>query len=484
MSGSARKPAGAERSLHSLPTGWPWNARPGDEPDARAKRESSMSNETSLPFKIARAACCAAFALLACACASASASADKIEAMMSPGVLIEGHAKAESKCENCHAPFKKDRQDGLCIACHKEAGRELDRKTGFHGRIKDRHECRTCHTDHKGRDARIVIASEETFDHSQTDFALKDAHLKVKCADCHLAGRKYRVALWTCVGCHRKDDDKKGHKGSLGDKCEACHTVKNWKDAIFDHDKTRFPLKQRHADVNVKCADCHPKNRFKHTPLTCNGCHKKDDDRKGHKGKEGPRCEDCHFETDWKTTKNKFDHGLTTFPLLGKHGKVKCLKCHETQNFKEARIDCVACHRKDDDKAHKGRLGEICEDCHNAVDWKRWSYDHNARTRFKLEGKHAKVSCYGCHNQPVKGRALLAMTCMPCHRGDDAHAGSYGQDCERCHTGQTWKELRARMSRAPMPVSPGSVGEHGPVASIPELGEGFRIPHAFIPSRT
>jgi len=426
----------------------------------RVSRNASMTKDASLSFIAARAVCCAAFALLACA----SAGAAQIEAVLSPGALIEGHAKAESKCENCHTPFEKAGQDALCIACHRDAGRDVERKTGFHGRIKNRGECRSCHTDHKGRDARIVIASESTFDHAQTDYALKDAHLKVRCANCHMVGKKYREALTTCDGCHNKDDNKKGHKGKFGIKCENCHTAKDWKTIWFEHDRdTKYALRGKHRQT--RCVECHPRRLYADkVSLLCNACHKKDDDKKGHKGKEGPRCQDCHFETDWKTTKNKFDHGLTVFPLLGKHSKVKCEKCHETQEFKEAKVACVACHRKNDDKVHMGRLGEICEDCHNAVDWKRWSYDHDTRTRFVLEGKHAKIGCYACHKQPVKGRALLPMTCVPCHSGDDEHAGRFGQDCGRCHTEQSWTDLRVRISRAAMPRLPALVSSSEPLA--------------------
>jgi len=419
----------------------------------RANGNASMTKEARFSAIAVNAVRCTAFALLACT----SAGATQIEAVLSPGPLIEGHAKTESNCDNCHLPFKKGGQDSLCIACHKDAGRDIERKTGFHGRIKNRGECRSCHTDHRGRDARIVIASESTFDHAQTDYPLQDAHLKVRCANCHLLGKKYREALRTCGGCHDKDDNKKGHQGKFGSKCESCHTAKDWKTIRFDHDRdTKYALRGKHKQT--RCAECHPRRLYvDKAPVLCNACHKKDDDKKGHKGKEGPRCQDCHFETDWKTTKNKFDHGLTVFPLMGKHAQVKCEKCHETQEFKQAKVACVACHRKDDDKVHKGRLGEICEDCHNAVDWKRWSFDHETRTRFALEGKHAKLNCYACHTQPVKGRALLPMTCAPCHSGDDEHAGRFGQDCGRCHTEQSWKDLRQGISRAAMPWLPALV---------------------------
>ena len=34
---------------------------------------------------------------------------------------------------------------------------------GHHGRLKER-ECRSCHTDHRGRDAKIVVLDEKSFE--------------------------------------------------------------------------------------------------------------------------------------------------------------------------------------------------------------------------------------------------------------------------------------------------------------------------------
>jgi len=592
------------------------------------------------------------------------AAAANLENMLSPGDLIQGHSKAESTCDNCHVPFKKTGQDELCTKCHKDVGRDLEQKAGYHGRIKDRGLCRSCHTDHKGRAAQVVLLDEKKFDHTLTNYPLKDSHLQVECSKCHLPKAKYRDAYKTCVGCHKKDDDKNGHKGSLGDKCEECHTIKKWKDTFFDHDKTKFPLRNAHADAKVACKDCHANNHFKNTPLNCYACHKKDDEdpkKKGHhgrygekceschtdrkwdqpkfdhnrdtkytlrykhadakvtckschtteyvyrdklqetciachkkddkhkgsegdkcekchsergwkethdfdhektkfplrgghadpkvkcddchktkvytdapktcygchqkdddgskghhgkygqkcetchvekswktikfdhdrdtkyallgkhrttkctdchtgdlyrdklqstciachrkddkhKGKEGERCEECHVEQNWKTTKSKFDHDLTRFPLLGKHAKVDCAKCHKTLEFTDAKTACVACHEKEDQ--HRQRLGSRCEDCHNAVSWKRWDFDHDTRTHFKLDGAHAKTDCYACHRLPVQGRALLPMACVSCHLSDDAHGGNFGRQCERCHVSSDWNTVKSRVSLGELP---------------------------------
>ncbi len=284
--------------------------------------------------------------------------------LLMPGDVIKGHAKEEEACEKCHKKFDKAAQSRLCMDCHKEIGKDVADKTGYHGRMEQGKECKECHTEHKGRDAKIAEFDHDKFDHKLTDFELKNGHKegvkeerkgqKVKCESCHKAGKKFREAPGTCVSCHKKDDK---HKGGLGDNCSKCHVDKGWKEVEFDHDKTHFPLLGKHIDV--KCEKCHIDNKFKDTPKTCVACHKKDDD-KAHKGKLGNQCEKCHSEKDWKTT--KFDHDKTNFPLLGKHEEVKCDKCHIDKKYKDTPKLCNSCHKKEDDKAHKGKFGTEVRD--------------------------------------------------------------------------------------------------------------------------
>jgi len=501
------------------------------------------------------------------------ACADNVESVLMPGQVIQGHAKYEADCKNCHKRFDKKAQGGLCMDCHKEIAVDAVQKRGYHGRMVDR-ECRNCHTEHKGRNVNIAPLDERRFDHRQTDFPLKDAHAasKLKCTDCHSRGKKYREAptdcyachrkddkhkgslgklcgdchketKWketrfdhsktrfplsgkhrdvpckechsdpaykgaplqcvachrkddnrkghqgkfgdkcqtchtdrdwkqtrfnhsrdtryplngkhqfakcsschtgflykdktptTCIACHRKDDEKKGHKGRFGEKCETCHVEKAWDATKFDHDRqTRYPLRGKHAQA--KCASCHTGDLYKHkTPTDCYSCHQKDDK---HKGQEGKKCDSCHNEADWKKT--RFDHGLTKFPLLGKHARVECKKCHRSAQFKDAKVECVACHEKDD--KHKRRLGTFCETCHNASSWKAWSFDHDKRTHFRLDGAHKGLDCLACHSRPVSGKASLSGTCSSCHDEDDVHHGGFGRDCQRCHLTSSFKKIR------------------------------------------
>jgi hypothetical protein len=264
---------------------------------------------------------------------------------------------------------------------------------------------------------------------------------------------KERLPL-TCVGCHKKDDQDKGHKGRYGEKCETCHNEKDWKEFRFDHDKdTKYALKGKHRDT--KCDSCHtvekgPLYQQHKFDARCIACHKKDDQEKGHKGQLGEKCADCHDEKQW--TGVKFDHNKSKFPLTGGHIKVECKKCHLTPAYKDAKMDCYACHKdplagqeKTSGDVHKGAFGKKCESCHNTRTWKSWDFDHN-RTSFKLDGKHLETKCKDCHTKPVEhveGKLTAARACYSCHVNDDVHDGGFGVQCERCHVTKDFRTIRA-----------------------------------------
>jgi hypothetical protein len=437
------------------------------------------------------------------ATAPLQADMNPLDAMITPGDLIKGHARFEHECKTCHKAFKRGKQNKLCLSCHdhKDIAEDVKTKTGYHGRVAD-HACSDCHTEHKGRKAIIVQLNAKTFNHKWTDFPLTGAHAgsRIKCVDCHPRGKAFRSAPTDCYACHRKDDR---HKGSLGRACNDCHVTESWKKVRFDHSKTGFPLIGRHREA--KCESCHTDKDYNKTPKQCYSCHRKDDNRKGHhgkfgtrceachtayswtrsrfnhmkesgfplrgkhdqikctschkgilgqenlgktcyachqgddvhKGQEGKKCDSCHNETSWKRA--LFDHGLTAFPLLGSHVKVKCKDCHRAKTFKDAPIACIACHRKED--KHRGRLGAKCETCHSARSWKDWRFDHNKQTNFPLTGKHKGLKCTECHTQPMK-KVSLPGTCNDCHSRDDVHDGSFGRYCERCHVDTSWGRIK------------------------------------------
>lgn len=371
-----------------------------------------------------------AFSCLIIFC-SMPAQADSIGDILSPGKLIEGHAKVESECNKCHKKFDKAAQPTLCKDCHKDIAKDITEMRGYHGRLKEQKDCKECHTDHKGRDAKIVIFSTDKFDHAQTNFQLKGGHLndKVKCKDCHLPAKKFREAPSVCNSCHKKDDK---HKGGLGTDCAKCHEEKDWKTTRFDHDKTDFKLLGKHNEV--KCKACHIDDKYKDTPKLCNSCHKNDDK---HKGNFGAKCETCHVEKSWKEI--IFDHTKQTkYPLRWKHNEVKCTSCHKGDVHKEKlQSDCLSCHKKDD--KHKGNFGAKCESCHVEKGWKEILFDHAKKTKYPLIGKHLTAKCSSCHKGDLKEK--LPMDCYSCHKKDDKHKANFGTKCESCHVERDWKEI-------------------------------------------
>jgi hypothetical protein len=436
---------------------------------------------------------------------SAARSQNLFEKLVIPGPVIEGHAKLEKDCGNCHEPFSRKSQTRLCLACHKEIATDRLARRGFHARQQDaaKQECTHCHTDHKGRNADIVQLDRETFNHAFTNFELRDAHKAVQCGSCHAQTIKFRNAPGRCFDCHKASDP---HKGRLGETCDNCHAETAWRRVKpFDHDKTKFPLQGAHRTVicsachigerykgigtacvdchriqdvhagryGAKCETCHDQNkwstvRFDHDratkfPLraahakvkcdtchtgdlyrdklatTCISCHRKDD---RHEGQLGVRCERCHTEASWRRI-TSFDHDVTRFPLIGRHAVVPCEECHRSLRFKGTPLNCASCHP---DQHHEGRLGRgaNCALCHNPNSWTRWRFDHDTQTRYPLTGAHRGLNCPVCHVTKNVAKIALPTDCYSCHRQDDAHRGSFGQACERCHTTSSFKQVGRR----------------------------------------
>jgi len=192
----------------------------------------------------------------------------------------------------------------------------------------------------------------------------------------------------------------------------------------------------------VACKDCHkPKIKYRDAPLTCIGCHKKDDK---HKGSLGDKCVDCHAEKSWKDI--QFDHDKSDFKLRGAHAeaKVACKDCHKDNLFKQTPKDCYSCHKKDDE--HKGVFGQKCADCHIDKSWKEANFDHKQQEgHFELLGKHDSAKCASCHKSAGQ---KLPMTCIGCHRSDDKHQGSLGEKCADCHVTKKTMHIKVSLARS------------------------------------
>jgi len=360
------------------------------------------------------------------------AGAGALETLVMPGPVAAAHADIETQCGRCHVAFQQDKQRGLCLDCHDDVAADQRARHRFHGLhpAAASADCRTCHGEHRGRQADLLGLDREVFEHARTAFPLEGGHVGVACAACHAVGKRFREAPSACADCHGDADP---HRGGMGSDCAKCHDVGGWQQARFDHAKTRFPLAGRHAEV--RCAVCHPGERYQDTPQDCNACHRTDD---VHQGRFGAACGDCHQPDGWAEA--RFDHARDTrFPLRGRHAEANCAACHGEGPPRALATDCLSCHRTDD--VHEGRHGARCGDCHGESAWKPARFDHAARTRFALRGAHERLACESCHTGAgAIGEQPLETACIACHRQDDAHAGQQGTTCERCHDAGGWRD--------------------------------------------
>jgi len=323
------------------------------------------------------------------------------------------------RCIECHPNERYENTPKVCITCHK-----LD---DVHNKNNGK-KCEKCHTEQ--------MWSEVKFDHDKdTKYKLENRHAIVDCQACH-KGDVYKSIKHDCYVCHKNEDS---HNTLFGKKCKSCHVTKSWTKIKFRHDSdTDFELKGKHK--KVACIACHPGDVYKDLEFVCVSCHKQDD---AHEGKEGDKCEQCHNEKSW-VDQVFFDHDLTAFPLLDAHVITACEECHMSSVYQDADVECSACHMKDDRHFHKERLGRNCGLCHNANSWRKWVFDHDKQTDYKLDGAHVGLECHACHQKVVKKEIKLDSKCVSCHETDDHHNGAFGPDCERCHATDSFKNLRLR----------------------------------------
>ncbi len=280
---------------------------------------------------------------------------------------LEGR-HAEVSCAKCHLPAGRATRYrigyALCTDCHSDT-----HKGQFAG-APHLNRCEGCHSVEGFRPSTFTLARHQT-----SRFPLSGGHIAVACMDCHKvdAARKpappvpFRFDDHPCAACHADP-----HRGQFLDRmrkprrdgtlpgCEACHSVKSWRDVtLFDHSSTSFKLLGAHR--TVPCASCHkpdkpettPRNvNYRSAPARCEGCHL--DVHAGQFTARGkpPECASCHNSTKWKPS--LFDHDKRTpFPLQGAHKDVRCADCHKTTKIVESKPvlfykptprECKACH--------------------------------------------------------------------------------------------------------------------------------------------
>lgn len=410
-------------------------------------------------------------------------SADRFDHREAGWPLDGKHASVA--CRDCHKASyqvseaatlikRKDRAaswlglDRACLTCHKDA---------HHGALGA--DCEKCHDTKAWKPASV-------FDHSKTAYPLTGKHAPVACEKCHLApslpmtfdetGRPeplYKpLPHAECSDCH-----KDPHAGRLGPACARCHVTGSFKEIeekTFNHDLTRYPLRGLH--IAVKCSDCHdPRTAWGKKPpfASCTACHVDPHAAQATLAGRVADCEACHNVAGFRpSTYTIAQHESSTYPLVGRHRKVKCEACHLRKPagvpldrlgkagvlLRPAHGRCTDCHGD----AHGGQLAArpdrgACEPCHGLEGWKPSTYTakEHASLKLPLEGKHARVECAACHGPGRKGLTppaspqtlgtakvsitLQEIECISCHF--DPHEGRFAvggprpqkDGCRACH---------------------------------------------------
>lgn len=320
-------------------------------------------------------------------------------ALYSPGLLnaqagetlggVTSHADVGGDCQACHvAPWGAATMADRCTTCHQEVAVQMREVASLHGSIS-----------HKNPNLR--------------------------CGHCH--------------------PDHRGVDASL--------TVAT--SADFPHQQLGFSLNGHQFKVTREafvCSDCHVNDITTFDPAICADCHRQMDlaFTTAHELSWGEDCLSCHDGVD--TYGKDFNHNGFAFKLTGKHAQVSCYSCHtdarSIADMRATRQDCAACHLSQD--PHVGRFGADCAACHSSDGWKPAKFDHSLAA-FKLEGKHAKVTCEDCHkNNVYQG---TPSDCYSCHAQSDEHNGRFGTDCSACHTPTKWDSATFDHSLSNFPLT-------------------------------
>ncbi len=198
---------------------------------------------------------------------------------------LDDHRKTDFPLEGAHEAV-------ACFECHIKNKRWTFRNIGD--------ACKDCHTDiHEGlldakyypdKDCTACHSPENwvtlSFEHEKTDWPLEGKHKNVACHTCHFIKQeggdtylqRFKGIEKTCSGCHADVHDGQFASQETTD-CARCHSPSGWSPADFDHNKTKFPLRGKHKEI--ECRACHwtedrhgkPVVVYKIGKTKCSDCH-------------------------------------------------------------------------------------------------------------------------------------------------------------------------------------------------------------------
>ena len=382
-------------------------------------------------------------------------------------------------CIACHNDAHDKNLPGKCVQCHQESGwtsfigqrrfnHELTAFTlyGAHKNVNcfechqntrnsntifqdqmnvSRNDCNTCHDDvHEGKfglDCATChmesnffdLKNMDDFNHSLTNFSLEGLHINVDCNQCHSERLTDPLDFQFCFDCHEDYHNGEFVENNIPTDCISCHTVEEpFTYTLFgidDHNSTQFPLTGSH--LATPCFECHLSEEqwsFREIGITCIDCH--DNIHEGYLDEPyilKNDCTACHSTNTWVDV--NFDHSTTDYMLTGMHLNARCSACHFneeidgqiTQVFKDLSTECASCHQNPHGDQFKKDGITDCNRCHNTEGWDSEYFDHS-KTRFPLDGEHAKLDCSACHPNELQAdgieRVLYRiekLNCIDCH---------------------------------------------------------------------
>ncbi len=396
-----------------------------------------------------------------------------LSAQQKAGVTLgdfTSHADFETQCETCHQPTQRTLAEA-CLVCHTNVSDQIAAQNGAHGRLPDPQTCRSCHHEHRGRDFDMTASARLTYDHELTAFSLVRHQVDyqavpMQCTACHRES-DFAPQEGLCQSCHQKNDATfvEQHTRDFGTPCLACHDGVDTL-AAFDHAKTNFPLKGKHATAT--CAACHTDTAahvaqntapgstvaFQGLPTNCVDCHAEPD---VHRGMFSADCASCHSPEGWTPALldgQPFSHFENAGFSLARHrvsadnSSLTCNACHQNTLETFDTGACSTCHGQLDAtfmQPHIERFGADCTTCHDGVDRLR-NFDH--ANVFPLEGQHAQAQCEACHkNKQFRG---TPSECVDCHQEPEIHRGAFGLQCQNCHTANAWAPAALRYHTFPL----------------------------------
>lgn len=331
-------------------------------------------------------------------------------------------AHADLACARCHAHADatllekgQKRYDGLvqdCASCHDDP---------HGGKLPD---CASCHGQER------PFAEVALFEHTSR-FPLEGVHAGRGCQECHPKDSARSIESYAagaggtraCVDCHAQPHsaDFLGvadllDRGAVDATCVDCHGLAQGAFASAaerltpaQHERGGFALSKPHDEL--ECGQCHAADAS--TVLVA-------------ERPAPPRARP----------------GKSAASRASLAEQALALELYRDAHPARAMDDCASCHAD----PHAGQFADApggatnCLACHDRHAFVPHAYDlaDHARSRFPLEGAHARAACDSCHERVDEGpRAFRGVdqACSACH--SDAHAGFFAArgdaDCRSCH---------------------------------------------------